>query len=112
VDIKNFKKWVFYMNDCSAEEIKKKLHGPFPSEDIEWRAQRTGKTQNNQSWAVVVPYVTNRAIQNRLDKIFGVNGWKNEFKEFAGGIICGLSCKIEGEWITKWDGSELLLSNH
>jgi hypothetical protein len=33
-------------------------------------------------------------------------GWKNEYKEFQQGILCGISCKIEGEWVTKWDGAE------
>lgn len=94
------------MKNCSAEEIMKQLQEPFPPEDIEWRPQRSIK-KDSKAWAIVVPYITNRAIQNRLDKIFGVSGWKNEFREFAGGIICGISCRIEGEWITKWDGSEL-----
>ena len=42
------------------------LKNCFPAEDIEWRVQRSGKTGKGY-WAVVLAYVTNRAIQQRLD---------------------------------------------
>jgi hypothetical protein len=52
-------------------------------------------------------YVTNRAICNRLDEVVGPENWKNEFITGPnGGILCGLSIKIDGEWITKFDGAE------
>ena len=51
-------------------------------------------------------YVTNRAIQNRLDEVFGIFGWRNEFTEWKGGSqLCGISVKVDNEWITKWDGA-------
>ena len=52
-------------------------------------------------------YVTNRAIQNRLDDVFGCFGWKNQYREWHGDSqLCGISVKVEGEWITKWDGAD------
>lgn len=89
----------------SEEEIMNKLKEPFPSKDIEWKVQLSNKG-NNGNYALVVAYVTNRAIQNRLDDVFGLAGWKNAYKEFSGGIVCELSVKINGEWITKSDGAE------
>lgn len=50
--------------------------------------------------------MNNRAIQNRLDDVFGIGGWKNNYKEFLQGIICEISCKIGDEWVSKSDGSE------
>ncbi|MEI2356278.1 Rad52/Rad22 family DNA repair protein [Mesobacillus zeae] len=93
------------MKDCSAEEIMSALQAPFPSKDIEWRVSRSG-ANNNGKWAFVLAYVTNRAIQARLDDVFGPAGWKNSYQEFKEGIVCTISCMIEGHWIEKADGAE------
>ena len=87
----------------------KKLAKKFPEEDIEWRIQQCG----NNSWALVVPYITNRAIMQRLDDAVGPGNWKNEFTASPcnTGYQCGISIKIDNEWVTRWDGSELVGSN-
>jgi len=55
----------------------------------------------------VLAYVTNRAIMDRLDEVAGPGNWKNEFREGpGGGVLCGISIRLAGEWITKWDGAE------
>lgn len=83
-----------------------KLHEPFAALDIEWRIQSSGE-KNGQIWARCLAYVTNRAIMNRLDDVVGAANWKNEYARAPeGGIMCGLSIKIDGEWVTKWDGAE------
>ena len=83
-----------------------KLKDPFPASDIEWRVQQAGE-KNDKVWASVLAYVTNRAIMNRLDDVCGQGNWKNEYKEWIGGsVLCGLSIKIDNEWVTKWDGAE------
>lgn len=88
-------------------DVMKRLQAPFPAKDIEWRIQRSGVAANGKQWAFVLAYVTNRAIQNRLDDIFGAHNWRNEFREWGdGAIVCGLSIRIGGEWITKWDGAD------
>ncbi|WP_170885727.1 Rad52/Rad22 family DNA repair protein [Bacillus alkalicellulosilyticus] len=89
----------------SKEEIKAELIKPFPPEEIEWRVLRCWKSQNGQ-WAVVCPYVSNRAIMNRLDDIFGIDGWENEIKEIHSGIMCGLTIFMNNQAITKWDGAD------
>lgn len=82
-----------------------KLKEPFKAEDIEWRIQQSGET-NGRIWAKVLAYVTARAIENRLDEVCGPENWKNEFRKEGenGEYLCGISIKIDGEWITKWDG--------
>lgn len=87
----------------------KKLAKKFPEEDIEWRIQMCG----NNSWALVVPYITNRAIMQRLDDAVGPGYWKNEFKASPcnTGYQCGISIKIDNEWVTRWDGSEVVGSS-
>lgn len=87
-------------------EIMEKLQQPFSPDDIEWRV---GSTTQDKSKGLALAYVTNRAIQNRLDEVVGPFGWQNQFKEWKGNSqICGISvwCEDRKEWITKWDGAD------
>jgi hypothetical protein len=85
------------------------LKEPFEACDIEWRAQQSGKSSSGKSWAMVLAYITNRAIQERLDDVCGPLGWKNEFSEGpGGGVVCGISIydKEKSQWVTKYDGAD------
>lgn len=84
-----------------------RLDEPFSANDIEWRIQQAGKASNG-IWAKVLAYVTNRAIMKRLDEVCGKSGWRNEYRDIpnGGGVECGISIKVDGEWITKWDAAE------
>ena len=86
-----------------TKEIQEKLQAPFYPNEIEWRLGATNKAKKT---GIALPYVTNRAIMNRLDDIFGITGWKNEFIIKEKSKICGLSLFINGEWITKYDGAD------
>lgn len=96
-----------YANQPSAADMFQALSAPFPSTDIEWRVQQAG-VKNGRPWAMVLAYVTNRAIQHRLDEVCGPMGWRNEYREENGGVMCGISiwCSDRKEWVTKWDGAE------
>jgi hypothetical protein len=87
-----------------------RLQDKFPAEDIEWRIGRVGLNQSGNLYATVLAYITNRAIMNRLDEVCGPENWRNEFKEWnigqKHGVLCGLSIRIDDEWVTKWDGAE------
>lgn len=87
----------------------KKLAKKFPEEDIEWRIQQNGKGSKGY-WALVIPYITNRAIMQRLDDAVGPGNWKNEFKATPcnTGYMCGISIRMGTEWVTRWDGSEVV----
>ena len=99
--------------------IADKLSAPFDPFDIEWRIQQAGES-NGKKWALVLAYVTNRAIMERLDEVFGVDGWQNEYSPMPdGGIICGIRCRLkmkfesqmpkdepDYEWVTKYDGAD------
>lgn len=81
-------------------EIEKALKAPFRPDEIEYRITATSNGKG-----LAVAYVQNRAIQNRLDEVMGFHNWKNEFVVIDKGKICGLSLRIDGEWITKYDGA-------
>jgi hypothetical protein len=87
-----------------VDEIMKRLQAPFKPDEIEFRV---GSTNKDKTKGLALAYVTNRAIQDRLDEVFGIFGWKNEFKEWKDkSQLCGISVLHNGEWITKWDGSD------
>lgn len=92
----------------------KQLTKPFPPNDVEWRIQQAG-FKNGKPWALVLAYVTNRAIQERLDDVVGPENWQNHFRDWrGGGVLCGIAIRVsvgvlhqrDNEWITKWDGAE------
>ena len=92
-----------------AETIKAELSKPFAPEDLEWRLQQSFEDKGR---GLAVPYVTNRAIQDRLDDVVGPENWHNAFKPWHGNgkkeaQICGISIYFEGRgFVTKWDGAE------
>tara|TARA_R100001594_G_scaffold86676_1_gene121091 strand:+ start:176 stop:676 length:501 start_codon:yes stop_codon:yes gene_type:complete len=86
--------------------ILNKLRTPFPENDIEWRIQQQGLS-NGLPWALVLAYVTNRAIMDRLDDIVGPECWTNDFSQSPnGGVLCTLGIKVEDEWVYKTDGAD------
>ena len=92
-----------------AKTIREELARPFAPEDLEWRIQVTSKDKTS---GLAIPYVTNRAIQDRLDEVVGPENWYNDYKPWHGNgkkdaQICGISIYFEDKgFITKWDGAE------
>ena len=91
------------MSGVSADKLKL-LKEFFPLSDIEFRV---GTLNKEKTKGIVLAYIDNRAVQNRLDEVCGEGNWKNEYKEWKGmHQLCGLSINVDGEWITKWDGAD------
>ena len=84
--------------------LLEKLREPFSKDELEFRV---GATNSDKTMGLALAYVQARAIQNRLDDLFGVNGWTTRYKEVGAGFICSLSVKINDEWITKEDGAPM-----
>jgi len=81
----------------------KRLADPFPDESVEWRVQN----YMADGHAIFVPYITARAVQDRLDAVCGPSNWWNDFLPGpAGGIMCGITIRTESGNVTKWDGSD------
>lgn len=93
-----------------AITIRAELAKPFAPEDLEWRLQVTTKDKTR---GMAVPYVTNRAIQDRLDEVVGPDNWYNQFRPWHSSgkkdaQICGIAIYFEEkqDFVTKWDGAE------
>jgi hypothetical protein len=92
------------MNSGTNKELMLRLQEPFDPNDIEWRTQQAGIT-NGKPWMIVIPYITSRAIQQRLDEVFTPFGWEvaQEETKNLDGFICTLSIFVDGRWIKKQD---------
>ena len=87
------------------DEIREKLIAPFPASDIRWRV---GSTTKDKSRGLALPYLDARAIQERLDAVFGWDGWTTEYRAVADGIVCKLSVRVDTDrWVSKEDGAPL-----
>ena len=85
-------------------DVFARLAAPFHPDDMEWRA---GATNADKTKALALAYITSRAVMDRLDEVISPENWRDAYKPGPmGGLICGISLRINGEWITKWDGAE------
>lgn len=80
-----------------------KLAKPFDEKEIEWRC---GATNKDKTKCLALPYITNRAIQKRLDAVLGAENWYPTFRDIDGGFVCTLSIRVGEEWIHKQDGAK------
>ena len=81
------------------------LAAPFNAmNELEWRVQSCGG-KGEHIWAKIIPYITRTAVMNRLDKVVGFENWQDRYEFTENGVLCSLSIRIHGEWITKSDGA-------
>jgi len=87
-------------------EIIDRLKQPFEEKDIEWRVQQAKKNGDNL-YCLVLCYVQARAIEERLDSIFGFDGWSAEYRNgnSDNNIICRLGVRVDNTWIYKENGA-------
>ena len=88
------------------------LKRPFKASQIKWR-----KGPNGPNGRKELAYIDARDVMNRLDEVFGVNGWQTEFDFIGGRMMCKLSVRWYDEdgsinednwheWICKTDGAD------
>ena len=87
-------------------EIGERLRAPFPAKDIQWRL---GATSEAQSKGLALAYLDARAIQRRLDAVFGWDGWATKYDTLGNGsgVVCNLCVRLpDDSWIEKADGAD------
>ena len=80
------------------KQIEVALKRPFKLSQLKWR-----KGQGNSGDLV---YITARDVMDRLDQVFGIEGWATDFNYIGGRMICRLTCQVNGKVITKSDGAD------
>lgn len=82
-----------------AGSIMSALAEPFKASEVKWKPQ---SVKGNRALAIC--YVDCRVVQDRLDDVLGVENWQDSYDIVPdGSVVCRLSLKIGGEWITKTD---------
>jgi hypothetical protein len=82
-----------------------RLSAPFPVDAIHWRAQLVAE-RSGAFTGLALAYLDARDVQDRLDTVCGPENWQDAYEETGKGrLLCKLSIRVEGEWITKSDGS-------
>jgi len=84
-------------------EIFAALKAPFDPKAISWRV---GSTNGDKTSGLALAYIDARNLMERLDEVVGPENWKDSYVETVRGrIICTISIRIGGEWISKSDGA-------
>lgn len=83
----------------TSRELSSALTAPFPLEAVHFLPLTI---KGNR--ALAAAYLDARAIMDRLDQVFGVGGWKDDYEVLSGGsVVSRLSVRIGGEWVQKCD---------
>ena len=51
-------------------------------------------------------YITARDVMQRLDEVFGVDGWSDKYEFIGGRMMCNLTCNFGGTLVSKSDGAD------
>lgn len=81
------------------EGLAERLAEPFEPCEVKWKAQ---VVRSNR--ALAVAYVDARVVEDRLDNVFGVDGWQDAYQVLPNNnVICKLRVKVGADWIEKSD---------
>ncbi len=77
------------------------VNTPLTVDEIDFRIQSI----NSVKYATILAYKDARADMNRLDAVYGADGWQKEYKEINGRLYCrvGIYSKKLEQWIWKED---------
>ena len=78
-----------------------KLNTPLTIEEIDFRVQSV----NKGGYATILAYKDARVDMNRLDSVYGVDGWQKKYDLINGNLFCsvGIFSDKSKEWIWKQD---------
>ena len=77
---------------------ERELKRPFPIGSVSFRKGPGGSKE--------LAYITARDVMQRLDEVFGIDGWQDEYEYIGGRMVCKLKTLMNGNWITKSDGAD------
>lgn len=88
-------------NEPTAKPLSERLAAPFDPTEIKWKAQAV-----NGMRALAMCYVDSCTVEDRLDAVFGVDGWQDEYTVLpSGAVMCALRCYMERVAVRKHGAS-------
>jgi len=85
-----------------SDYIIKRLAEPWDRKLIKWRVGSVNKAKDK---TIPLAYVDARIVMDKLDSIIGAINWQDKYEFDGKRVICYLSLRLNGEWITKADGA-------
>lgn len=81
------------------EELK--LNTPLTIQEVDFRVQSV----NKGGYATILAYKDARVDMNRLDAVYGVDGWQKRYDVINGNLFCsiGIYSKYLEQWVWKQD---------
>ncbi|NBH76682.1 hypothetical protein D3Z52_00495 [Clostridiaceae bacterium] len=108
----------------TGKELMARFAEPFDAHEVKWRVQKC----SNSGQGLAVPYISSRAVMDRLDETVGPFGWRTRYEQWhvftpkptkaevqnneqpkpIASQLCELSIYFEErrEWVSKVDGAE------
>jgi hypothetical protein len=89
------------MTEQQAEmrAIQTALAAPFGRDEVRFRPGTISGSR-----ALALAYVSARAVMQRLDDVFGIDGWADAYECLPdGSVVCKLSVRLGDSWVTKCD---------
>lgn len=83
-------------------DVWEALRETMPEDAIEWRVQKSGKSENGRTWLQLVPYANARWLMDRLDEILGPGGWQTRMRIVHTGHTVPKVNKQSGEITEVW----------
>jgi hypothetical protein len=75
------------------------LAEPFDPREVRFRP---GRVEGRR--ALALAYVDARAVQDRLDRVLGIDGWQDHYQALEGGaVLCRLGAWLGGRWVVRCD---------
>lgn len=85
--------------------IFERLRAHFDPAAVSWRPGRI-VTNDRGTAGMALAYIDARDVMVRLDEVVGPENWSDSYHETAKGMmLCTLSLRIHGEWVSKTDGA-------
>ncbi|MDA3813658.1 MAG: Rad52/Rad22 family DNA repair protein [Candidatus Cloacimonetes bacterium] len=88
-----------------VNELEKKLKEPVRRSDLSFNITNVDKTNRKVQ---VKSQIKSQALMNRLDDLFGIDGWKDRYAVLYNCVTCKLSIKLGDNWITKENSAPLV----
>ena len=83
----------------SKPTLREQLAAPFDPAELRWKP---GSKSGDKKRAMIMPYVTGRAIMDRLDLVFGPAGWSDSYERIDGKAWrCRITATIDGRDVFK-----------
>jgi hypothetical protein len=79
--------------------LSEQLLEPFEPAEVKWKPQVVRANR-----ALAIAYIDARLVEDRLDAVFGVEGWQDSYQVLPSlSVVCIIRVKVGTEWIEKSD---------